>query len=685
MRPDRTTLLEWVKPSSYAEKELDYVNLLKPGDYEMYNEKLNNILAEAKEIFIRMGITSMLHSGDLIVGIYTREGDMATCSAGTYLHSVSAQLPVKFIVNNWIDNPTVGVRNGDIFYASEASYGGIHNPDQIAIMPVFNDDELIAWVIAAVHQPETGGTEPGGMVINAKSLCDEGMRLTPIKIGENFRLRDDLLEMMENMVVRTPRMQMIDVRARATSCDRLRRRIVDLAKQKGNGFVKGLLYKLVIEAERAARRRISAWNDGVYRSMVLVDTQGIDVGLLRVFCTMRKKNDRITFDFTGTSPEHDGGAYHGLPHHVLAHIAVYLFAFAFHDLPVSSGALAPIDLVVPEGCFYNPDDKAPLSCTPPACLPVLGPTYILFAKMIFDSEQRIEVSAPQADGVYTVIAGLNQWGVPVADLTAYGFNTEGQGARLDMDGVDAYGFSLCHVGRAPDAEYVENEFPLFHLFQKLHKDSCGYGKYRGGASTTSAHVIHHVSWAIMHCNSVNFNTTSNLGLFGGYPGASRPGIQVTNTDLWEKMARGDKDLPSDLIQLITQKPIRGEYTVEPLQRLGRPLNNGDIFCDLSHGGAGYGDVLERAPEMVMEDIRQEIISHKTAQNVYHVAYDPVTLEVDYKKTEELRQREFESRKARGKKYEDFTKEWLQKRPPEEALKHWGRWPDAAKVRTIHRV
>jgi len=71
--------------------------------------------------------------------------------------------------------------------------------------------------------------------------------------------------------------------------------------------------------------------------------------------------------------------------------------------------------------------------------------------------------------------------------------------------------------------------------------------------------------------------------------------------------------------------------------------------------------------MVMEDLRNEIISHWVAQNVCHVAYDPATLEVDYKKTEELRQNEFESRKSRGKKYEDFVKEWSQKRPPEEAI------------------
>jgi N-methylhydantoinase B/oxoprolinase/acetone carboxylase alpha subunit len=685
VRPSSETLLEWVKPNQMTTEDIENVGLVQVGDYEIYLEKVNNILAEAKEIFIRMGITSMLRSGDLIVGIYTYRGDLSICSAGTYLHAVSAQLPVKFIVNNFIDNPTVGVKEGDIFYTNEASYGGIHNSDQMAIMPVFNDGELIAWTIAAVHQPETGGTEPGGMILNAKTVCDEGMRLTPIKIGENFRLRDDLLEMMENMVVRTPRMQMIDVRARATSCDRLRRRLVELAKQQGNGFLKGLLYKMIIEAETATRKRIARWNDGTYRSMVVLDTQGVDMGLLRLFCTLRKEDDKIIFDFTGTSPEHDGGSYHGLPHHVLAIIAVYLFAYAFHDLPVSSGSLAPIEMQVPKGCFYNPNPIAPLSCSPPACIPALSMIFILFAKMLFCSEQMYLVSAPQADGAYTVVAGVNQWGVSVADVTAYSFNTEGQGARVDMDGVEAYGFSLCHIGRSPDAEFVENEFPLFHLFQKFQKDSCGHGKYRGGSGTTTAYVIRHVPWALMNTNSVNFNTNANLGLFGGYPGAARPGIQITDTDLWEKMARGDADIPSDVIELITKRTIKGEYKVEPLQRVGRVLKNGDVFIDLSDGGAGYGDVLERVPESIMEDIRKEIISHWVAQNVYHVAYNTQTLEVDHKKTEELRKAEFERRGERGKKYEDFVKEWSKKRPPETILQHWGSWPEAQPVKQIMRI
>ena len=40
------------------------------------------------------------------------------------------------------------------------------------------------------------------------------MKLMPIKIGERYMLRDDLLKMMENFISRAPRMQVTDVRAR---------------------------------------------------------------------------------------------------------------------------------------------------------------------------------------------------------------------------------------------------------------------------------------------------------------------------------------------------------------------------------------------------------------------------------------------------------------------------------------
>ncbi|MDY7037570.1 MAG: hydantoinase B/oxoprolinase family protein, partial [Thermodesulfobacteriota bacterium] len=131
--------------------------------------------------------------------------------------------------------------------------------------------------------------------------------------------------------------------------------------------------------------------------------------------------------------------------------------------------------------------------------------------------------------------------------------------------------------------------------------------------------------------------------------------------------------------------IKGNYVFESMSRITRPISNGELFIDIGDSGPGYGDVLEREPEMVMDDIKKDIISHRTAKEVYFVEYNPETLEVDIEKTEELRQEERKKRLKRGRSYDNFEKEWLQKKPPEEALTWYGSWPDAKKVQDIIRM
>jgi len=103
------------------------------------------------------------------------------------------------------------------------------------------------------------------------------------------------------------------------------------------------------------------------------------------------------------------------------------------------------------------------------------------------------------------------------------------------------------------------------------------------------------------------------------------------------------------------------------------------------GGKGYGDVLEREPQAVVDDVRDEIISDWTAHNVYHVAYDDETWTADAEKTQELRRRESERRLSQGKSYDEFEKEWLKRRPSEDQLVYYGSWPDAKMVRQIIRI
>jgi len=685
MRPDPLKLLEWIKPSPPTEDELECLKLLEPGDFEIYTEKLNNFLLESKEVFLKLGVSSMLRSGDLVTGIYSPTGNMIAAWCGTYLHAVVGQLPIKYVAETWLNEPTVGVRDGDIFYVSDPLYGGIHNCDQIVVMPVFNDGELIAWTNAAVHQPETGACEPGGMPLTAKTRHDEGMLLSPIKIGENFRFREDLVEMCVNLMSRAPRMQAIDMRARLSAADRLRQRLVSLAKEKGNNFVKGLFRRVLIESEEGTRRRIREWNDGSYRAVTFMDIVGEKHKLVRNYLNLTKKGDRLIWDFTGTSPETDS-PQHCMPHSLAANVAIHLMSYTFADLPVSAGIFAPMEWIVPEGCMFNPNPEAAQSNSAPSCHGAMTLGTINMSKMMFDSPQRELVAAATGNtGVGVLISGVNQWGVPVADFLAFGLNTEGHGARSDMDGVDAYGFSHCPTGRAPDIEDIENEFQFLNLLAKLSKDSCGFGKYRGGSGTEAVIAVNYVPWALYNSHVKGSKIRNCIGLFGGYPPGTLPGIELLHSNLWEKMKRGDKDLPTSAMELITERSIGGEYKITSMFQKVHVMNNGDLWVVFSGGGGGYGDVLERDPEMVMKDLKSELISHRTAESIYHVAYDHETLEVDKEKTEELRRQEKEDRKARGVTWEQFEKGWSKLRPAEDVLDYYGSWPEGKKTREIIRM
>jgi len=669
------TVIQWIKPEPVSELEERCMAALKPGDYEIYDEKLLNFLDEAREVFTRAGVSGLIRSGDLIVAVYTANGDLASASAGTYLHCVTGVLPIKFVLHRYLTDPTVGVNEGDIFYTNEARYGGIHNPDQMAFMPVFNEGELIAWTAALAHSPETGAIEPGGMPIDARMPEEEGMRLTPIRIGENYRVRRDMMDMMVNFIRRAPRMQELDTRSRVTGADRLRMRMQQIARERGNEFVRGLLRQLVVKAETAARQRVATWNDGVYRAVAFTDAVGSRTALMRAAVTAHKKGDHITFDFTGTTPENDS-SYNCYPHAVAAHAAVIFYAYAFSDLPVSNGTLSVFDWVFPPGTIFSASASAAISNTPTLNCLTLGLMPQLIARMTFDSASRILIGAPNGNTTGPIcVSGPNQYGVPLSETDSASLNTEGQGARTDMDGVDAYGFPWAHAGRAPDVEESETEFQFLRLFFRLRRDHGGFGMWRGGAGSEMAIAIRHVDGVRWNSRTRNAKITCAVGLFGGYPCAPTLGISVHNTNLWDKLARGDADIPNNTVDLVTQRSVEGKYVIEHPARAQRTASNGDILVHLAGGGGGYGDVLKRDPDRVMADLRADFISEWTARNVYCVEYDPQTLQVDPAATQARRAERRAERLRRSKPWKQFMAEWSARRPSAQALAYFGSWPD----------
>jgi len=682
--PTLAEKLQWLKPAPATEFEQECVKTVRPGDYEIGVQITNDILDEAMEIFVRSSRSYFGVSGDSMVAIFTAAGDLINASCGTYLHAIIQPIIIKFILQYYRENP--GIHDGDIWYTNDALYGGIHNPDQVAIIPVFHGNRLIAWATAALHTTETGATEPGGMPVSAKSRFEEGLNMPPIKIGENFKLRNDFLEFYSVYGLRAPAMFTSDLRARCTTADRVRVRLLEQVEKRGVEFVVGLMRRMLDVAEAGAFEKIRHLPDGTFRSVVFNDAMGWTPALVRAcFLTLTKQGDRLTFDFHGTSPE-TPSSYNVHPQAVVGHIANFMYEYFFHDLPICSSTFAPIDFVFPPGILLNPDKLAATSCCVYIGMQARCATHNCFAKMMFATRGgwRQVASAPGSQHTAQICSGHSQWNLAVSDVLSFSLNTQGQGGRAAADGMDAYGFAWCAFGRAPDCEQVEGELPLTVTLSQHWKDSSGPGRHRGGSGAVQQWMIHKVPQMLSLCMGNGSKVPLGQPLFGGYASAPIPGISVKKADLLERMQQGDPDLTLDHRQIFEKQDIQGDWKLELIARTPDLFAEGDLLFGFSGGGPGYGDPLEREPELVVEDLKKNIISSSTAMNIYRVAMDREGRKVDLAHTEELRAAERKARLARGKSYDDFLAVWSKQSPPAEILEWYGSWPDGNMVRPIFR-
>jgi N-methylhydantoinase B/oxoprolinase/acetone carboxylase alpha subunit len=682
--PTLAEKLEWLKPAPATPYESECAADLPRGDYEIGVQITNDILDEAMEIFIRSSRSYFGVSGDSMVAIFTAAGDLINAACGTYLHAIIQPVVIKFISKYYAENP--GIHDGDIWYTNDALYGGIHNPDQVALMPVFHQGKLIAWASAALHTTETGAIEPGGMPLSAKSRFDEGLNLPPIKIGENFQLRNDFLEFYSVYGLRAPAMFISDLRARCTTADRVRVRLLELVEKRGERYLVGLLRKMSDTAEAAAREKLKALPDGKFRAVVFNDAIGWTPALVRACClTLTSHDGKITFDFHGTSPENPS-SYNVHAQAVVGHIANFMYEYIFHDLPICSSTFAPIDFVFPEGAIVNPDRMAATSCCVYIGMQARCATHNAFAKMTFSSAglwQQI-TAHPGSQHTAQICAGHSQWNLAFADVLSFTLNTQGQGGRARADGMDAYGFAWCAFGRAPDSEQVESELPVTVTLAQHWKDSSGAGRHRGGSGATQHWMIHKVPALVSLCMGNGSKVPLGQPMFGGYASAPIPGVSIRKTDLLQQMQNGEPQLSMDHREIVEQGTIHGDWNYELIARTPKVYEEGDLLFGFSGGGPGYGDPLEREPEAILEDLKKNIVSDWTAREIYRIAYDRERHKLDVETTRKLRDDERRARLARGKSFDEFHTEWNKKSPPKEILQYYGSWPDAKPLGPVFR-
>ncbi len=643
-------------------------------DFEIFQHKMSMIAQEGKETTMKLGASTGMRWGDVAFGIYTAQGDLAVVATGIWFHAVLGQIPVKYIVKHWIDDPSVGVKEGDSFFFNDPFYGGVHGADMGLCVPVFYDDRLVCFTGAVVHTGEAGGKEPGGLITTSESKYDEGLLVPPIKIGEKYALKEDLLGMFAAMT-RDPRTLILDIKARLAACRIAQRRIVEQIDRKGVPFFIGGLRRILTVTAEAAKSKVSRLNDGVFRQPRFMDTVGPEPALTKIGLTVTKRGDKIRFTFEDTTPMLTDKPMNSFFQGIIGLSMVYFCGWFFHDLPANNGLLETLEWDFPENAMINAQGEAPTSLAPFTQTCFAHGVFLAGARMSYHIDPLRAVAAWHQGFGVPVYGGVNQWNEPMADISPE-INATGAGARPDMDGVDGAGAYFATMSDCSDVETTESDRPFLYLIRNYFKSSYGHGKYRGGAGVGFSLMMHHVPWVAMGAFGYGSKFPSTLGIFGGYAAPTTFIRTVTGSNIRTLLSAGKGKVARTLEEVYEAgNPERGRESFHHICMSVRPLLNGDTFTFLVGGGAGYGDALERDPEAVLKDLRDGMTTHWAARNVYRVVYDEKTLKLDEEGTRASRAERRAERLRGAKPYAEFDAEWRKLRPPDPVIRFFGAYPN----------
>jgi len=580
---------------------------LDPVSFEILRHRLWAINDEATAtVRLVSGSPVATEANDMNTALMDATGDVFVVGCYSLAKATTMASVVKDILENYTENP--GIRAGDAFICNDPYVGAQHQNDTALVMPVFIEDELVAWTGAELHLVDVGGPVAGQVQIGAKDIFGEAPLVPPLKILEEDRIRRDI-EREYLRRSRLPDLVGLDLRAKIAATTVARRRLQEVADEYGVDALKDAMADMLDYAETRFRQRLMDLPNGVWRHRTYIE---YEERIYTILVAMTKQDDEIVFDFRGTSAQ--APAVINATLDALAAIARgNLCTLLCWDIPWCPSAIGrAVSIESEPGTLVDAEWPAGVSKSTTSVLWVLGKSMtVLVGKMLVSSGRHWERAMASWQGALLVeeLFGRKRdgghFGGTLLDTMA-----GGGGARTFADGIDSGGYIGSMRISIANVESYELQYPILYLFRREQVDSGGAGTFRGGNGISHAYVAHGVDGIdtkIVH--GIGVEQPMSSGLSGGYPSTTNIALIKRNTDVKAQLAGGV--IPQRLEQL------DGELEVLPaITRTSQ--SSDDVYVSISTGGGGFGDPLERESGLVQVDVSRGAVSVEHAANVYGV-------------------------------------------------------------------
>ncbi len=462
-----------------------------------------------------------------------------------------------------------------------------HLPDIHMFKPVFFDGQLLCFAWCFIHCSDVGGLVPASISPRASEVQQEGLRLTPKKLFKRGRLNKDLLSVfLDNC--RIPEQNWGDLKAMIAALNTAERRVGEMCAKFGSAVVAQGMVDLLDWTEEGVRAVFETIPDGEYCFHDYLD-DAMDGIPVRLALRLKVHGSDIELDYSGTDPQVHAAM--NLPAFGPRHpfLAQGLINFAFTEnpgIPLTGAVMRPIRAVTPRGSIVNPRF--------PAAIGVRYATVIRLYNVVLGAlAQAVPTRVPAAgcgQGCMVVLSApdLDTGERRVAVLEPF---MGGGAATARTDGALGIDTANGSLKNTP-VESIEAEMPVVIQRYESRIDSAGAGRQRGGSGMT-------LEFRVSRPHSI----------------VTARGMERCRFEPWGRAGGHAAGRTRAFVNVGTPS----ERELEKIDVLS--LAPGDTVTMWATGGGGYGNPLERAPELVGADVRNGFVSRVDADRLYGVICD----------------------------------------------------------------
>jgi len=581
--------------------------ILDPVTLEVIRNALPAVANEMAADLQRTSYNMMIYEvRDFCTALVDPDGELISQNVGGVSHFV-ADLGV-IITDGMQRYGREGFKPGDVIITNHQAVAGQHLNNVVIYMPYFYKGELLMFAMVRAHWIDVGGTSTGfGAGPQVADPWLEGLQLDQLKIYNEGKLDETLHRVIKDNI-RFPESSLGDMKSQMAACRLAARRMDELFDKYGKDTMLAAIAQIFDETEQKCRNVVAQLPDGTYEAEAALDDDGVRKGEpVRIHAKVTVREGEMTIDLSGCSPERKAG----INSRTLAGARVAYKALTGPLDPVNEGSFRALKVIIPEGSIMMARFPAPMA------------SWSIIVPMVVDCIVKALAPAMQ-DRVPAGHHGLLGGAVVffgVQPKTGRRFVVQsieggGWGGRPFEDGESAT-VSVCQGDvRNGSIEGIELKCPVLVEGRSLRQDSGGAGRYRGGLGLDMrVRNLVEGRW--------NFEQARRLdcppwGLWNGGPGeAGAYLLRLPQEDEFKPMVGAHIPVPVE---------------AEAIVRTG--------------GGGGWGDPLDREPELVRADVAEEFISLKSAREHYGVVLTE-DLSVDEGATRKLRDRLRSQRTERG--------------------------------------